>query len=120
MDILDNVAGRTPQLSRVELVTLISTVFLSGLSPFMYVTNIYCKALNFFINDLYVYISLDMKVVEVLVPSMAAVSASIGISAEYLGKVAVSKSKEIAALAIQAAAGTVSIVGLLQFVLFLD
>lgn len=35
MDILDNVAGRTPQLSRVELITLISTVFLSGLSPFM-------------------------------------------------------------------------------------
>eukprot|EP01036_Dinobryon_divergens_P029755 gene29755-38896_t len=82
MDILDNVAGRTPQLSRVELITLISTVFLSGLSPFI----------------------LDLKVVEVLVPSMAAVSASIGISAEYLGKVAVSKSKEVAALAIQAAA----------------
>ena len=48
---------------------------------------------------------LDLKVVEVLVPSMAAVSASIGISAEYVGKVAVSKSKEVAALAIQAAAG---------------
>ena len=40
-----------------------------------------------------------------LVPSMAAVSASIGISAEYIGKVAVSKSKEVSALAIQAAAG---------------
>lgn len=51
------------------------------------------------------HVSLDLKVVEVLVPSMAAVSASIGISAEYLGKVAVSKSKEVAALAIQAAAG---------------
>jgi hypothetical protein len=48
---------------------------------------------------------LNLKVVEVLVPSMAAVSASIGISAEYVGKVAVSKGKEVSALAIQAAAG---------------
>mmetsp|Transcript_7030 Transcript_7030/g.10437 ORF Transcript_7030/g.10437 Transcript_7030/m.10437 type:complete len:593 (+) Transcript_7030:143-1921(+) len=82
MDTLDNVAGRTPQLSRVELLILMSTVLISGLCPFV----------------------LDLKVVEVLVPSMAAVSASIGISAEYIGKVAVSKGKEVSALAIQAAA----------------
>ena len=80
MDLLDNVAGRTPQLTRIELLLLTSTVAVSGLAPFL----------------------LNLKVVEVLVPTMAAISASIGISAEYVGKVAVSKSKEIAALAIQA------------------
>lgn len=82
MDILDNVAGRTPQLSRLKLVILGTIVISSGISP----------------------IFLPIKVVEVLVPSMAAVAASIGLSAEYVGKVAVSKAKEVAALAIQAAA----------------
>eukprot|EP00600_Ochromonadales_sp_CCMP1393_P011333 CAMPEP_0175003594 /NCGR_PEP_ID=MMETSP0005-20121125/4309_1 /TAXON_ID=420556 /ORGANISM="Ochromonas sp., Strain CCMP1393" /LENGTH=373 /DNA_ID=CAMNT_0016258675 /DNA_START=513 /DNA_END=1631 /DNA_ORIENTATION=- len=82
MDVLDNVAGRTPQLTTAELAVLVSTVAISFFSPFVVPTN----------------------VVEVLVPSMAAVSASIGLSAEYVGKVEVSKSKEIAALAIQAAA----------------
>ncbi|KAJ1403767.1 hypothetical protein B484DRAFT_457475 [Ochromonadaceae sp. CCMP2298] len=82
MDVLDNVAGRTPQLSRAELVVLISTVAISAFSPFFLATN----------------------VVEVLVPSMAAISASIGLSAEYVGKVEVSKGKEISALAMQAAA----------------
>lgn len=82
MDMLDNVVGRTPQLGRVELSILVSTVLISALSPFF----------------------LSLNIVEVLVPSMAAVSASIGLSAEYVGKVEVSKSKEISALAIQAAA----------------
>lgn len=82
MDILDNVAGRTPQLTRLELVALVSTVAVSALSPSLF----------------------GIKVVEVLVPSMAAVAASIGLSAEYVGKVAVSKSKEVAAVAIQVAA----------------
>lgn len=82
MDTLDNVAGRSPQLTTLELIILISTVGVSAVSPFLF----------------------SNPVVEVLVPSMAAVSASIGISAEYAGKVAVSKGKEIAALSIQAAA----------------
>ena len=82
MDILDNVAGRTPQLTRVELFILLSSVGVSALAPF----------------------SFGNSIVEVLVPTMAAVSASVGLSAEYVGKVAVSKSKEISALAIQAAA----------------
>jgi hypothetical protein len=82
MKFLDDVASRTPQLSTLELAVLITTVSLSALSPFI----------------------LSIKVVEVLVPSLAALSASVGISAEYIGKVAVSNGKEFAALAIQAAA----------------
>lgn len=82
MDILDNVAGRTPQLTRVELFILMSSVAVSAGAPFVF----------------------GSSVVEVLVPSMAAVSASVGLSAEYVGKVCVSKAKEISALAIQAAA----------------
>jgi cell division septum initiation protein DivIVA len=66
----------------LELAFLAATVVVSGLSP----------------------IFLNIKVVEVLVPSMAAVAASFGLSAEYAGKVAVSNSKEVAALAIQATA----------------
>jgi hypothetical protein len=72
----------TPQLTRVELAVLLTTISLSALSPFF----------------------LDIEVIEVLVPSLAALSASVGISAEYLGKVAVSEGKEYAALAIIAAA----------------
>lgn len=79
---LDDVANRTPQLSTLELIVLLATVSLSAISPFI----------------------LSIKVVEVLVPSLAALSASVGISAEYIGKVAVSNGKEFAALAIQAAA----------------
>lgn len=82
VDLLDDVAGRTPQLSGAELLVLISTVAISAISPAF----------------------LNMNVVEVLVPAMAALSASVGISAEYVGKVAISNGKEIAALAIQAAA----------------
>ena len=82
MDILDNVAGRTPQLTRLELLILATTVAVSAASPVIF----------------------DLKVVELLVPSMAAVAASIGLSAEYVGKVAVSNGKEVAALAIQVAA----------------
>lgn len=82
MDVLDNVAGRTPQLTRIEMLILVSTVVVSAMSPYL----------------------LPINVVEVLVPSMAAISASLGLTAEYVGKVEVSKGKEIAALAIQAAA----------------
>jgi hypothetical protein len=79
--ILDKVANRSPQLTTVELAVLLTTILLSALSPFF----------------------LDIEVIEVLVPSLAAISASVGISAEYIGKVAVSNGKEFAALAIIAA-----------------
>lgn len=82
MRMLDDVAGQTPQLTSGEIVLLASAVAISAISP------------TFF----------SVKVVEVLVPSMAALSAAVGISAEYVGRVAVSNGKEIAALAMQAAA----------------
>eukprot|EP01031_Cornospumella_fuschlensis_P037922 gene37922-46069_t len=82
MNLLDNVAERTPQLTPLQLFVLLGTVAAAGLSPAF----------------------LPLKAVELLVPSMAAVAASVGLSAEYAGKVAVSKSKEIAALATQATA----------------
>ena len=44
------------------------------------------------------------KVVELLVPSAAALSAAVGISAEYAGKLAVANGKEVAATTLQAAA----------------
>jgi hypothetical protein len=43
-------------------------------------------------------------VVELLVPTTAALCAAVGISAEFVGKIAVSNGKEIAAVTIQAAA----------------
>lgn len=82
MKILDEAAGNTAQLSTLELGLLGFTVVTSGLSPIFF----------------------SAKVVELLVPAMAAMSAAVGISAEYNGKVAVSTGKEIAAAAIQAAA----------------
>ena len=62
MQELDTVVGRTPQLSLSEISVLLTTVVVTTLSPFL----------------------LSTKVVELLVPSMAAVSAAIGISAEYV------------------------------------
>lgn len=82
MDILDNVASKAPQLTSIELAAIASTVVVSFLAPTV------CP----------------IRVTELLVPSMAAVSASIGLSAEYIGKVEVAKGKEIAALAIQVSA----------------
>jgi hypothetical protein len=82
MDFLDDLAGKTPQLKGIELAVLGSTVLASSLAPFIF----------------------GIKFVELLVPSMAAISAAVGISAEYAGKVAVAKGKEVSALAIQAAA----------------
>ena len=82
MRILDEAAGNTAQLTTLELALLSFTVLASGATPFLFST----------------------QVVELLVPSMAALSAAVGISAEYKGKVAVSTGKEIAAAAIQAAA----------------
>lgn len=82
MSMLDLAAGATPQLSQFELFLLSSTVATSFLSPYAF----------------------SAKVVEVLVPSCAALVAAIGFSAEYIGKVAVSRGKEVAATTLQAAA----------------
>ena len=82
VEFLDDVVSRTPQLTTVELAVLLTTISLSALSPFF----------------------LNIEVIEVLGPSLAALSASVGISAEYIGKIAVSNGKEFAALAIIAAA----------------
>jgi hypothetical protein len=82
MDFLDEVAARTPQLTKLEFAVLFTSVCASAFSP----------------------VFASLKVVEVIVPSMAALAASVGISAEYVGKVAMANGKEVAALAIQAAA----------------
>lgn len=82
MDFLDDIASRTPQLTKLEFAILFSSVGISALSPALF----------------------SIKIVELIVPSMAALAASVGISAEYVGKVAVSNGKEITALAIQASA----------------
>lgn len=79
---LDNAADAAPKLGQGETLILSATVLAAFTSPYF----------------------LTAKVVEVLVPSMAALSASIGFSAEYLGKVAVSRGKEIAATTLMAAA----------------
>ena len=79
---LDQAAGATPQLSALELAILSTTVGVSFFSPYV----------------------LSAKIVEVLVPSMSALTASIGFSSEYIGKVAVSRGKEVAAITLQAAA----------------
>jgi len=87
MQLLDDAAGKVPQLSNVELITLGSTVLIAATSPFF----------------------LSMKLVEVLVPSMSALSAAVGISAEYTGRVAISRGKEVAAVTLAAAAEAESV-----------
>lgn len=79
---LDNMASARPQLNNIELILLSSSVGIAATSPYL----------------------VSLKVVEVLVPAMAALSAAIGLSAEYAGKVAVARGKEIAANTLQAAA----------------
>jgi len=82
MELLDQDAANTPQLSDQELFVLLSTVAVAAFCPFFAST----------------------KIVEVLVPSMSALSAAVGISAEYTGRVAVSRGKEVAAVTLQCAA----------------
>lgn len=82
MELLDNAAGTAPQLGNLELTVLGATVIIAAGSPYV----------------------ASMKLIEVLVPSMSALSAAIGISAEYTGRVAVSRGKEVAAIALQTAA----------------
>lgn len=82
MESLDNQMGAAPQLTTFELGLLSSTVAIAFGAPWF----------------------LGTKLVEVLVPTMAALSAATGLSAEYVGRVAVSRGKEIAATTLQAAA----------------
>lgn len=79
---LDEVVGNSAQLSATEFTILGSTIFIALTSPFLFAE----------------------KVVEVMVPSAAAVSAAVGLSAEFVGKSAVANGKEIAAMSLMAAA----------------
>lgn len=82
MRMLDSVVGGKAQLSGTEFIILAGCAATAGLSPFLF----------------------SLKVTEVLVPSCAALSAAVGVSAEYVGRTSVSNGKEIAAVTVQAAA----------------
>ena len=84
MQLLDNITAEKPQLSQLEITILSLSVALAGSGPI-------------FFNDGY-------KIAEVLAPACAALSAAIGIGAEYTGKVAVADGKEVAANTLQCAA----------------
>lgn len=82
MQLLDRLAGSTPQLKLLELILLSSAVVASAGAPFI----------------------LSGRLTEFVSPVSAAFTAAIGISAEYTGKVAVADGKEVAAASIQCAA----------------
>lgn len=81
MGMLDQAASANVAVSPTSFIILSATVLIAGAAPF----------------------ALSEKLVEVLVPSMSALSAAIGLSAEYNGKVEVARGKEIAAVTLQAA-----------------
>lgn len=83
MQLLDNITAEKPQLSRLELSLLFSSVAAACASPLF--------------PD-------GLKVAEVLAPAAAALNAAVGIGAEYTGKVAVADGKEVAAATLQCAA----------------
>mmetsp|Transcript_70092 Transcript_70092/g.158491 ORF Transcript_70092/g.158491 Transcript_70092/m.158491 type:complete len:519 (-) Transcript_70092:88-1644(-) len=80
--ILDNVVGTKSQLSGAEFVFLAGGAVTAFASPLLF----------------------PGKVVELIIPAIAAFSAAIGFSSEYVGRTAVANGKEIAAVTIQAAA----------------
>jgi hypothetical protein len=82
MMMLDRVVGSKAQLSGTEFSVLAGMVATAGLCPFF----------------------LPMKLVEFIVPSAAALCAAVGLSSEFVGKVAMANGKEIASVTIQAAA----------------
>jgi len=82
MSMLDQAASAKTSISPTSVLVLGATVLVAGIAPFAF----------------------GEKLVEVLVPSMSALSAAIGLSAEYNGKVEVARGKEIAAITLQAAA----------------
>ena len=85
VQLLDNLASEKPQLSTLEVSLLVSSVLAASTSPLLNPVD-------------------GLKVAEVLAPASAAFAASIGIGAEYIGKVAVADGKEVAAATIQCAA----------------
>ncbi len=84
MQLLDNITAEKPQLSQLEITLLSLAVAAAGSGPI-------------FFPD-------GAKIAEVLAPAAAALSAAIGIGAEYTGKVAVADGKEVAAATLQCAA----------------
>jgi len=85
MQMLDDLAGSKPQLSPLEITLLTLSIIAASSGPIISPTEGY-------------------RISEVLAPAAAAFSASIGIGAEFIGKVAVADGKEVAAAAIQCAA----------------
>lgn len=79
---LDSIVANKAQLTVTEFLFLVSSVIVAAIAPFL----------------------LPFEPVKVLVPTLAATSAAIGVSAEYTGKTAVANGKEIAATTLQAAA----------------
>lgn len=79
---LDGRAGDNVKLTETEILLLTAMTFISFSSPAFF----------------------SLKVVEVLIPSMAALAAALGLTFEYVGKVAVSGGKEVAATSMMAAA----------------
>ena len=82
LQLLDSRVSLNPQLSPLELTILTSTVVLAASSPLIF----------------------PPQVVSVLAPACAALSATVGVSAEYVGRVAVADGKETAAVTLMAAA----------------
>jgi hypothetical protein len=82
MQFLDISTGQRPQLSALELAALSLSVIAAGSGPLL----------------------LGGKITEFLAPASAAFAASIGIGAEFVGRVAVADGKEVAAASIQCAA----------------
>lgn len=83
VQLLDNITAEKPQLSRLEVTLLFSSVMAACAGPLF--------------PD-------GLKIAEVLAPAAAALNAAVGIGAEYTGKVAVADGKEVAAAALQCAA----------------
>jgi hypothetical protein len=83
MQLLDNITAEKPQLSRLEISILSLCIGAASTGPLF--------------TD-------GVKVAEVMAPAAAALSAAIGIGAEYTGKVAVADGKEVAAATLQCSA----------------
>ena len=79
LGMLDQAASAKTSISPSSVFVLSATVLVAATAPFAF----------------------GEKLVEVLVPSMSAISAAIGLSAEYNGKVEVARGKEIAAVTLQ-------------------
>lgn len=81
IDLIDEQVGRKPRLGVSEGATLAASAALAAASPLFW----------------------SEKVVEVLIPGCALLVAAIGVSAEYVGRVATASGKEVAAISLRAA-----------------